>query len=247
MNKITRVERKKRRKRFFRRTILLIILIIIIYNSLIRINLFNVKEIEISGNNIITEEQIIEKANINKGDNLFKINRFTVADKLREIGYIENIDIDKVFPNSIRIEINERIPYVEVIFNGKYYVFDVNSILLEKRSEPLEGLTLISNIKIEDIEVGEELNINSSFIEIFKDDKVIDVVRKIKSIDFSDQNNIKIILNKDIPVEFGSMYNIKYKLLELGEIINDIEKKNIPTKMIIMNKGEHPILVRDDN
>ncbi|HPP32109.1 MAG TPA: cell division protein FtsQ/DivIB, partial [Soehngenia sp.] len=128
-----------------------------------------------------------------------------------------------------------------------YYVFDTNGILLEKRSEPLEKLTLISNYKIEDIDEGQKLDTDSDLIDIFRDEKVIDVVRKIKSIDFADENNIKIILNKDIPVEFGSLYNLKYKLLELNEIIKDIEKKNIPTKMIIMNKGEYPILVRDDN
>ena len=246
MNKLTRVERKRRRKRFFRRIFLLFIVIVIIYNAIIRIDLFNVGKIEISGNNITTEAQIIEKADIKKGDNLFRINRFTLADRLREIGYIEKIDIDKVFPSTIRIKIDERIPYVEVIFNEKYYVFDINGILLEKRTEPLGELTLISNLKIEDIKEGQKLDINSEFIDIFNDEKVIEVVSKIKSFDFTDENNIKIILDEDIPVEFGSLYNIKYKLLELGEIINDIEKKNIPTKMIIMNKGEYPILVRDD-
>ncbi|TFZ40096.1 FtsQ-type POTRA domain-containing protein [Soehngenia longivitae] len=246
MNKLTRVERKRRRKRFFRRIFLLFIVIVIIYNAIIRIDLFNVGKIEISGNNITTEAQIIEKADIKKGDNLFRINRFTLADRLREIGYIEEIDIDKVFPSTIRIKIDERIPYVEVIFNEKYYVFDINGILLEKRTEPLGELTLISNLKIQDIKEGQKLDINSEFIDIFNDEKVIEVVSKIKSFDFTDENNIKIILDEDIPVEFGSLYNIKYKLLELGEIINDIEKKNIPTKMIIMNKGEYPILVRDD-
>lgn len=247
MNKLTRVEKKRRKKKFFRRIFLLLLLTFIIYNALIRIELFNINKIEISGNINITEEQIIEKAGFNLGDNLFKINRFTIANKLKKIGYIEKIDIDKVFPSTIRIKIDERTPYVEVIFDKEYYVFDTNGILLEKRSEPLEKLTLISNYKIEDIDEGQKLDTDSDLIDIFRDEKVIDVVRKIKSIDFADDNNIKIILNKDIPVEFGSLYNLKYKLLELNEIIKDIEKKNIPTKMIIMNKGEYPILVRDDN
>lgn len=247
MNKLTRVEKKRRKKRFFRRIALFIIFIVVLYNALIRIDLFNVQKIEITGNNIITEAQIIEKTGIDLGDNLFKINRFSVADRIMTIGYIEEVNIDKVLPKTIRISIKERTPYVEVLYDDKYYVFDINGILLERRSESFEGLTIITNLQIEDLKEGQELNIDSDFVEIFKDEKIINIINKIKSIDFSDEQNIKIILNKDIPVEFGSLYNIKYKLLQLGEIINDIEKKNIPTKMIIMNKGEYPILVRDDN
>ncbi len=247
MNKLTRVEKKRRKKRFFRRIALFIIFIVVLYNALIRIDLFNVQKIEITGNNIITEAQIIEKTGIDLGDNLFKINRFSIADRIMTIGYIEEVNIDKVLPKTIRISIKERTPYVEVLYDDKYYVFDINGILLERRSESFEGLTIITNLQIEDLKEGQELNIDSDFVEIFKDEKIINIINKIKSIDFSDEQNIKIILNKDIPVEFGSLYNIKYKLLQLGEIINDIEKKNIPTKMIIMNKGEYPILVRDDN
>ncbi|TJX68700.1 FtsQ-type POTRA domain-containing protein [Soehngenia saccharolytica] len=247
MNKLTRVEKKRRKKRFFRRIALFIIFIVVLYNALIRIDLFNVQKIEITGNNIITEAQIIEKTGIDLGDNLFKINRFSVADRIMTIGYIEEVNIDKVLPKTIRISIKERTPYVEVLYDDKYYVFDINGILLERRSESFEGLTIITNLQIEDLKEGQELNIDSDFVEIFKDEKIINIINKIKSIDFSDEQNIKIILNKNIPVEFGSLYNIKYKLLQLGEIINDIEKKNIPTKMIIMNKGEYPILVRDDN
>lgn len=247
MNKLTRVEKKRRKKRFFRRIALFIIFIVVLYNALIRIDLFNVQKIEITGNNIITEAQIIEKTGIDLGDNLFKINRFSVADRIMTIGYIKEVNIDKVLPKTIRISIKERTPYVEVLYDDKYYVFDINGILLERRSESFEGLTIITNLQIEDLKEGQELNIDSDFVEIFKDEKIINIINKIKSIDFSDEQNIKIILNKDIPVEFGSLYNIKYKLLQLGEIINDIEKKNIPTKMIIMNKGEYPILVRDDN
>ncbi|HPP31961.1 MAG TPA: FtsQ-type POTRA domain-containing protein, partial [Soehngenia sp.] len=114
MNKLTRVEKKRRKKKFFRRIFLLLLLTFIIYNALIRIELFNINKIEISGNINITEEQIIEKAGFNLGDNLFKINRFTIANKLKKIGYIEKIDIDKVFPSTIRIKIDERTPYVEV-------------------------------------------------------------------------------------------------------------------------------------
>jgi len=247
MNKFTRVEKKRRKKRIIRRVFLIASSLLIAYNILIRIDYFNIKEITINGNSHLNETKIIDKAEINIGDSLFKVNRFSISNNIKTIGYIEDVKLKKKLPNILEINIQERIPYVEILTNDIYYVFDSRGILLEKRNEPLGGITLISNFPIGEINEGQELELDyRNFLDIFNDEKTIEVVNRIKYFDLEDNQNIKIILDKDIPVEFGSIYNMKYKLLELGEIIKDIEKKNIPTKMIIMNKGEYPILVRDD-
>ena len=82
--------------------------------------------------------------------------------------------------------------------------------------------------------------------DIFNDRETEKTVLKFREIGYDEDNDVKIKLNNGIVVEFGPLYNVKYKIKTINEIVEDLEKKNIPTKMIILNKGNHPIVVRDE-
>ena len=55
-----------------------------------------------------------------------------------------------------------------------------------------------------------------------------------------------IELNNGVKVAFGTIDNVKYKLSFLFNILEDVEKRNINVKQILLNKGSNPIIVTDD-
>ena len=69
---------------------------------------------------------------------------------------------------------------------------------------------------------------------------------KIDEIDKKSGNDINIKFKNGIFVAFGRLNNVKYKLSLLDEVLKDIDKKEFEVKEIIMNKGNHPILIIDD-
>ena len=62
----------------------------------------------------------------------------------------------------------------------------------------------------------------------------------------TDNDNINIELNNGILVAFGTINNVKYKLNLLNEIVKDIDKKGLSCKMILMDRGDNPIIVLNE-
>ena len=69
---------------------------------------FQVEQIEVSGNQRYTQEEIIEISGIRNGDNLFRMNKFAIQDHVKEeMPYIEDILIRRRLPNTITIAVKE--------------------------------------------------------------------------------------------------------------------------------------------
>ena len=69
---------------------------------------FRVSRITVTGNALYTEEEITTAAGIEKGDNLFFINRFSAIARIRaRLPYIETVSIERALPNRVTITVSE--------------------------------------------------------------------------------------------------------------------------------------------
>lgn len=69
---------------------------------------FQVEQIEVSGNQRYTSEEIVAATGIQTGDNLFRMNKFSIQDHvLEEMPYVEDILIRRKLPSTITIAVQE--------------------------------------------------------------------------------------------------------------------------------------------
>lgn len=69
---------------------------------------FQVEQIEVSGNQRYTQEEIVAITGIKAGDNLFRMNKFAIQDHVKEeMPYIEDILIRRKPPSTITIAVQE--------------------------------------------------------------------------------------------------------------------------------------------
>lgn len=69
---------------------------------------FQVEQIEVSGNQRYTQEEIVAMTGIKAGDNLFRMNKFAIQDHVKEeMPYIEDILIRRKLPSTITIAVQE--------------------------------------------------------------------------------------------------------------------------------------------
>ena len=74
--------------------------------------LFNVDRINIEGNTLYEELDLIETSGIEKGENLFEVNTAYAEDKLYSVySYIEEVEVKRAFPNAVTIKITEATPF----------------------------------------------------------------------------------------------------------------------------------------
>ena len=126
---------------------------------------------------------------------------------------------------------------------------DNEGILLEYSQDKLRDVTVLEGFQWSYINPGESVFTEENQgipADFFNDEELDIIVSKLKDIVYDREDNIKINLYNGIVVEFGPIIDVKYKLRMLEEIITDLEVKNIQASKIIMNKGEYPIVVRDE-
>ncbi len=249
MVKETRVQRKNRKRRIYIRLVIIILVLSLFIFWSLRTKLLQIKAIQVDGNSKLSTEEIIEVSGISHGDNIIKTRIGNAEESIVNLPYIESVEIKRKFPGTIEIQVQERVPYMQFEYNYSYAVIDSQGVLLEYSIRLNSKIPLVKGFDWEQLKPGEEIlnnGIGNKLQDLFNDEEIEKIVLNFREIVYDDENNIKINLFNGVIVEFGPLHNVIYKLKVLQEIVQDVEEKNIPTKMIIMNKGEHPIVVRDE-
>lgn len=248
------IQRKRKRRRKISFFVFIIILLIIIINIFKRIDFFNIKSIDVSGNNVLSKEEIIEKSNIALDDNLFDIKTRKSEKYLNEDTYIKDSKIQRKGINKISIEISERKEsFIIQNQKGNYILIDSEGIILNLISELKENCIYISG-EIINQNITEE-NLGTSIIDNIENDKILNFLYSFNSSEVKDitknivinPNEIRIELVEDQEIMFGKLRNINYKIEMIDNIIKELESKNILFSKILMDRGENPVIIRQNN
>lgn len=249
MKKLSRVEKKMRRRRTFLGLLFLIFSIFVIITLALNTNLFTIDSINILGNNKVPKDLLINASNISTGQNIFKISKKNSENNLEMLSYVKEAKIKRKLPKTIIIEIIERKEIAQIKSISSYILIDIEGYILDIRDTKDEKLPLLLGLNIDNKRSGDNIFTDvelKEIIEFMTEGHAIGLLSKIKEVNLEDNDNINIIIMDGIPVDFGTLNNVKYKLNLLDEILKDIEKKQISCKMILMNKGENPIIVLNE-
>ncbi len=231
------------------RLVLMLTLITILVAYAFNSNFFSIDKIKLEGNKILTKDIVINASGINIGENLFKVSTNDAEKSLEKLPYIKVSHIKRKLPNTINIWIEERVPVLQIKSLATYMLIDKEGIVLEIKDKKIENIPTIVGYSIDPKEPKENIKddkLGTKLEDFFTKDDIINIIKKINTINFDLNEEINIDLNNGIGVAFGPLDNVEYKLRLLDRILIDIENRQLNCKMIIMNKGENPILVLDN-
>ncbi len=215
---------KRKRSGSSRYFIFFIALVVLIYGAYIGVNslftkldIFKIKAVKICGNENLETDFLTNLCNDFINLNLYSISKKDVLKKYENIIRIEDIKVSRIFPNKLKIRINER--KGEFFFRtkkGDIYPIDKNRLVLDNENfYDNENLPIIGT-KIPDEEILIGKVIENEFIEnifLLKDE-----FAKVDP-DFIDSISEFYIKRENLILVNA---NIGYKIV-LGN--NEIEKK----------------------
>lgn len=232
-------QRNKRKKEKRIRRIKIAIEIIIFLGAIVGSSIFamtspifNIKEIKISNNKIVSSEEIISLSELKLEENIFKFNKNITRDKIKENAYIDTVKIHRNIPNTLKIEVTEREPKFSVEYLGKYAYISTQGYILEI-SEDSKGLVVIQGItsKEEDIVAGKRLN-NHDLLSLETVIKIMYIVKennlegKVNSIDINNKNDYILYISEEKKrIHLGDNSNLENKILYAISIMEK-EKNN---------------------
>lgn len=238
----------KRRKAIFKliRWTCLIVCILGVGLYIIMSPLFAVKKINVSTDGNISEQEIISLAAIKLNENIFKFTKKQIRENIKENAYVDEVSVKRKLPDEVQISIKERTPILMITYGNSYVYINGQGYMLEISSEYKE-LPILMGIKTEEesIETGkrlcnEDLQKLTTVLKIMEFSENAEIFDLITAIDISDQNDYKIILDKEEKtIYLGDCSMLEERLIWAKTILN--KEKGIPGEIFVnmnLNEGD---------
>ncbi len=229
----TRIQHETSEKRLRRRrrgqmlyAILVVVLAVGITVTLSMTVLFNIKEIQVSGDaQHYTAEQIVEATGIAVGDNLVRLDVAAAEQKGYDaLVYVESVNIRRQFPSTLIIEVEKCVPTYNVSYEFGTLILSKTGRILENSMSPMEGLISITGYVPQETAPGKTIcaekerddKILTAFCELFD---TMELTVPIVAVDMTNKNNIIVNFDNRIEFDMGNWNEIEYKITFAQEVI----------------------------
>lgn len=245
-------------------TVLLSVLFVYIYNILLCMPYFQIREISVRGLKELTEKDILASANIKPSQNILAVNTETVVRHVCANQWVENVYVGRELPGKIVLEVRERRPVALVKQADDFYLMDVKGFVFKKMvKNDTVDLPVITGIWEK-----EQINPNllSNTLKLLKavfDSKEYSYLGTISEINIDNMFGISLISDKGLYLKLGTN-DFENKLKQLKTVLADLEnrgtksrylcidltddskitikRKNVPEKVEQKDKGKHYLI-----
>jgi cell division protein FtsQ len=190
--------------------------------------LFNVEEIEVIGNNQISDNTIISLSQIEIGDNIYKTSKSSIKQNIKQNAYIEGIEVKRVIPNKIQLIVTERTATYMLEYANSYAYINNQGYILEISSQSIDVPIIVGyTTDQQEIEVGgrinkEDLTRLETVLKIIESTEVNGVISKIYRINISDKQNYKLYMEEEgKTIYLGDASNLSTRMLYLKAVLED--------------------------
>ena len=204
--------------------LLLIFLVVILVMSLF----FRVSEIEVINASDYTQEEIITASGIEKGVNLFFVDRFSAASRIfADLPYMDTVSIRRQLPNKIVIQAEGSAPAAWMMLDDEYWFLDRNgralgvTTALKVETYPeVRSLETITVLPGEDMIVEGENVLRLQYVgELLNALGGQGLIDRVSWIDVKDPSNPSIYFDGRLTVYFGGLENTPFKAALLEDVL----------------------------
>ncbi len=192
---------------------------------------FQVENIVVSGNSRYTQQEIIDAVGIQAGDNLFRMNKFSLIRQAEErLPYLEDVVIRRSLPSTIVITVTEWEAVAQLPGGGGQWLVSVGGKLLEEATQE-SGVMTVTGLTVLAPQVGQQVAVSQeetprleALLELLQVLEEQEMLAKVSSLELSstritmryeDRFTVKLLLNADFA----------YRISMLQEAVADLNQR----------------------
>lgn len=192
---------------------------------------FKISKIEVSGNSLYEDKDVISASGIQTGDNLFFINRIAAGSRVVvKLPYVDSVAITRTLPNKVTIVVQESNAIGYVVADQEYWTISQSGKFLSKiEAKDTAGVARISGLTVKKPVVGEIISPAKGeegkfeyLLDIMYQIQTRGMVADITSIDVSNEVNPEIGYQDRFSVKLGEMDNTEYKFGKLLSAVSQL-------------------------
>lgn len=219
-----RARKRRRTHGFFKFLALLTVLTIALIVG--QETLFRLETVYVIGNEEKTPQQIVAASGLVRGRNMISIEEEDVAEAIGKDHTIIFKGMQKEYPNTIYLYVEERKTVAAMQWLGILYTLDPEGIVMkeESGSDIPAGLPLITGFRVSNINVGQQLMVRSAkqleaYRVILEELQLQMYQSQISEINLSNPENIYLVTVEGVTVRLG---NASYMQAKIGAVRTDM-------------------------
>ena len=190
---------------------------------------FKVKSINIQDNKHYKDEEVKVLISEIIGANIFEINKKRVEETMiRELDWVKDAELRKIFPDKVIIKLDERKPYLKMVYKDKYFLIDSEGVVLDKiEKEDLDeykDLILVRNVVNYSVNIGEKIAKKNalSCVDIYRafDSQIKSMIKEARLED-NISGDIVFETYDGVEIKFGSSSEIVKKVENLKQLLKE--------------------------
>lgn len=236
-----RPQQRRRKKKYTLHYLLLFLFCIGLGITLCMTVLFKVNSIKVEHNSYYSDEELITRSGIAKGDNLFRIGATDIEAMLEDrFPYIRSVNIKRRLPATIIIDVKEEVPMGSAYTDEGYaIVSDTGKVLENKVYEAQSDIPVLLGLEEQTYTVGSYLYERSEdrsrvlaekvqLIQRFMEKANEQGLDDLTYIEITDSSEIKVLYDERILIDFGGEIDLEKKITFVLRVLADGIAENHP-------------------
>lgn len=200
--------------------------------------IFRVSKITIKGNSHVTSEEICRIADISTGVNMFSIQTDVISKRMLKDVRIEQVNIRRVFPGEIDIDVVERQPIVCVEGKYGYMALDRSGTVIELHKNLTQmPIPLLTGVYVEPrLYIGDKIDYDIvQGVLAFVSALDADSVSRISEINVSNPEKIVMYTTDAVQLRIGNLDMIEKKAEITRSFMEELKVAKHPIEYIDIN------------
>lgn len=218
---IARTQRRRRKKRKRNYTLYYIILAVFLIVAGVTLSLtvfFNIETIEVTGSSIYALSDLEGVLDAKPGDNLLRLNTKALSAKvLQNLKKADNVEVKRVFPTTLLVQIEDGEPQTQLYYNNQYYTLSRRGRVLDVADESVPNVPIVIGPTPEGAQVGSYISLlleneEKDWLNILFKELEQSGLHDISAVDISNTISLKLYYQNRIEIKLGSFSELDTKL-----------------------------------
>lgn len=195
-------------------------------------NFFAINTVQVAGNKTLPAQDIKKLAAVPLDANIFKVDLSQVEEKIKVDPLIKKVVVERAFPSTVEITVEERETVGLIPYHTKYLQVDIEGYCIgQVDNTKYNDYPMITGLKLDKVSPGQNLgtdNVKSAVT-------YLDVIRrrfgllsgKISEINVADVNNIRLYTIDNVEVRLGDDNKMEDKLSLLNAFMSQKYEKPV--------------------
>jgi len=203
--------------------------------------LFDLRRVEVRGNQYLSSTQVVAASGLHRGQTLPGLPAGRVSDRLAELPWVKSASLVRVYPHTVRIEIEERRPIAAVIVDDGVRIVGEGGVVVSSDPSLADGIVEIVGAPLSATQPGGRIA-DQQLVELLAAIEGLGIPElDVRRVDVSDSASISLHTPEGLRILLGGAESAVERLGSLRALCRAIDIDGYET--IDLRFGGEAVLV----